>query len=519
VKYARLLRILAIVATWSLVIMLIPATPVLAAPSITLSPTSGSPGTMVSVEGTNFESYRGDSISIFFGERRTKTLVVPDSGIFTIQFDVPDDATPGEVFVTVRDEQGNPLGNRRPFIVQEIKIELHPRDGAVGTRVTINGQGFYASEVVAFYYNGTSVGNEVAGSTGEVSYTLAIPNSTAGEHQIVVEDVLGNSGEANFKVISAVALNPSSGAMGEEVTVSGTGFGDTSDVTIYFDKAEVATGRSDKVGSFEARFNVPVMPSGTYDVEVEDGDGNIAKAEFTVGAGVNLSQAMGNVGTAVTISGIGFTVGGIVTIKYDDTEVATVGAGVNGAFSATFDVPASIGGSHTITASDGTNIVRCIFTMETEPPPAPRLKLPEEGTRAEAETHFDWEGVTDDSPPVTYSLQVATDGSFASDSIVLEKGGLTNSDYAITKGEEKLKPRKKETPYYWRVKAIDGASNESQWSTPGSFYVGSRFVMPNGVKYALIAIGVGFLAFWLGRRTAYRRDYRDNYSRGSGSQD
>lgn len=518
-KYAKILRILAIVATLFLVIMLIPATPALAAPMITLSPTSGSPGTRVMVEATNFESYKGDSISIFFGDRKVKTLVVPDSGVFTIQFNVPDDAVPGEVYVSVGDEQGNPLGNRRLFTVEEIQIEVHPRDGAVGTGVTISGTGFYAGEMVAFYYDGTSGGTEVAGPTGEVSYTLAIPYSTAGNHIISAEDILGNTGEAAFKVVSSLALNPASGALGDKVTVSGTGFGDKIDVTVYFDKAEVATGRSDKCGSFEVGFNVPVMPSGTYGVEVEDSDGNTAKAEFTVRAGVSLSQSTGNVGTTVGVSGIGFTVDEVVTIKYDDAQVATAVAGVNGACSITFDVPASIGGNHIVTASDGTNIVKCIFTMESEAPLVPRLKLPEEGTRAEAETRFDWEGVTDDSLPVTYTLQVATDGGFASDSIVLEKAGLTNSDYAITKGEEKLKPRTKEAPYYWRVKAIDGASNESGWSALGSFYVGSRFVMPRGAIYALIAIGVGFLAFWLGRRTAYRRDYRDNYSGGSGSQD
>jgi len=518
-KYAKVLRMLAIVATLFLVIMLIPATPALAAPVIALSPTSGSPGTKVMVEATNFESYRGDSISIFFGDKRINTLVVPDSGVFTIYFYVPDDAVPGEVYVSVGDEQGNPLGNKRPFTVQGIQIELHPRDGAVGTKVTISGTGFYASEMVAFYYDGTSGGTEAAGPTGEISYTLAIPDSTAGNHIISAEDILGKAGEADFTVVSSLALNPPSGALGDKVTVSGTGFGDKIDVTVYFDKAEVATGRSDKCGSFEVWFNVPVMPSGTYNVGVDDSDGNTAKAEFTVRAGVSLSQSMGNVGTTVAVSGIGFTVDEVVTIKYDDAQVATAVAGVNGACSTSFDVPASIGGNHIVTASDGTNIVKCIFTMESEAPSVPRLKLPEEGSRVGAETGFDWEGVTDDSLPLTYTLQVATDEGFASDSVVLEKGGLTNSDYAITNGEEKLKSRTKEAPYYWRVKAIDGASNESQWSATGSFYVGSRFVMPRGAIYALIAIGVGFLAFWLGRRTAYSRDYRDNYSGGSGSQD
>ncbi|GAH04186.1 unnamed protein product, partial [marine sediment metagenome] len=286
-------------------------------------------------------------------------LVVPDSGIFTVLFDIPDDAVPGRVYVSVRDEEGNPLGSRRPFIVHEVEIELHPRDGAVGTRVTVNGQGFYVGEVVTFYYDGTTadIGTVVAGPAGEFTYTFAIPDSVAGNHEITAEDLLGNSDEANFKVLSSITLNPSSGALGDRVTVSGTGFGGKSDVTIYFDKAEVATDTTDKYGGFEVTFSVPVMPSGTYDVEAEDSDDNTDKAEFIIGAGVNLSQYAGNVGTTLAVSGIGFIVDGIVTIKYDDIQVAIATTGGNGIFSVTFDVPVSIGGNHTITVSDGVNIV------------------------------------------------------------------------------------------------------------------------------------------------------------------
>jgi len=504
-KYAKVLRTLVIAVILCLVIVLIPAMPALAAPMITLSPTSGSPGTRVTVTGTNFESYRGDSISIFFDDREIDSLVVPDSGILTVLFDVPDDVVPGRFYVSVEDEKGNLLGSRRPFIVQEVEIELYPRDGAVGTRVTVDGQGFYVGEVVTFYYDGTraDIGTVVADPAGEFTYTFAIPDSMAGNHEITAEDLLGNSDEVNFKVLSSITLDQSSGALGDRVTVSGTGFGYKSDVTIYFDQAEVATDTTGKFGSFEVTFSVSVMQSGTYDVKAEDGDDNTDKAEFTVGAGVTLSQYAGNVGTTLAVSGVGFTVDGIVTIEYDDIQLAIATAGGNGTFSVTVDVPASVGGNHTITASDGTHIVKCIFVMESEAPPIPELLLPEEASEAEAKTEFDWEAVADDSLPVTYTLQIATDEDFTADSMVLEEEDLTDSDYAITKEEAKLDPRKQEEPYYWRVKAKDSASNESQWSAPASFYVSSRFVMPRGAIYALIAVGAGLLAFWLGRRTAY----------------
>jgi hypothetical protein len=104
---------------------------------------------------------------------------------------------------------------------------------------------------------------------------------------------------------------------------------------------------------------------------------------------------------------------------------------------------------------------------------------------------------------MTYHLQVASDRNFAS--MVLEKKGLTESEYTLT-GEEKLAAVKKEVPYYWRVKAIDDAANESEWSAPWSFYVGFAFAMPGWAIYILVGLSIvviGFIAFLVGRRTAY----------------
>ena len=93
---------------------------------------------------------------------------------------------------------------------------------------------------------------------------------------------------------------------------------------------------------------------------------------------------------------------------------------------------------------------------------------------------------------------------------MLKKEGLTSSEYTITK-EEKLESTKKEAPYYWQVKAIDGASNESEWSTPGSFYVGFQWPELKGwLLFLVIGVGallIGLFGFWLGRRTAYSSSF------------
>jgi hypothetical protein len=139
--------------------------------------------------------------------------------------------------------------------------------------------------------------------------------------------------------------------------------------------------------------------------------------------------------------------------------------------------------------------------METTPPAVPTLALPANDTKSKSQPTFTWQPVSDPSG-VTYTFQIATDANFAH--VILEKPDLTSPEYTLIE-TEKLESVGKDTPYYWRVKAIDGASNESEWSTPNSFYVG--FIMPTWGIYALFGFGallLGVLGFWLGRRTAYR---------------
>ncbi|GAH62332.1 unnamed protein product, partial [marine sediment metagenome] len=254
----------------------------------------------------------------------------------------------------------------------------------------------------------------------------------------------------------------------------------------------------------------PGLPSGTYQVKVSDGV-NAGNADFTVLISASLSPitsqaSPGYVGTKLTISGVGFKPNGTVTIKYDDIQVATAPADSSGVFSVTFSAPASIGGDHTITASDTYNTKQFIFTMESTPPPVPEPLLPEIAAKAKAEAYFDWEGVIDPSG-VTYTLQIASDADF--NNIVLAQAGLADSEYTVTE-EEKLESVSKEEPYYWRVRAIDGASNKSAWTGAGSFRVGFIFTMPSWAIYLLFGLGAllfGVLGFWLGRKTAYSSDY------------
>ncbi|HEY83433.1 MAG TPA: hypothetical protein G4O01_09160 [Dehalococcoidia bacterium] len=595
-------RILAAVILLNLLLVAILGTPALAAPILNISPASGAVGTTVTVVGENFDSYKGDEIFIFFDneEIAASPVTVPETGTFSLAFNIPAAAEPGKHVIRARSGLGSTLA-LSSFTVLEAEISLNTKAGVVGTKLVIAGQGFYANRVVTFYYNNRMLGTKTATATGEFSYSFTVPDSPAGVHQIVAKNAEGDRAGAEFEVVPAIVLSPTSGAAGEMLSVSGRGFSAKSDIAIYFRYNEVAYARSDEVGNFGgALFNVPAMPPDIYEVVAEDEDGNMAKANFAIIAGARLDKTMASVGTELTISGTGFLAGGTITIKYDEVLIAAIRADANGAFRAIFRVPPSRHGNHVIAVSDGISTRQLAFAVESEAPPAPRLLVPTDASEARAEARFDWEDVADPSPPVTYHFQIASDEDFttivlerkelasseytlsreerlqassyywrvraidgalnegewsapgafyvaappaptllvpevgskadaavyfdwedvsslsppvtyhlqvASDrgftDMVLEKKGLTDSEYALSK-EEKLAAVKKEFPYYWRVRAIDDALNEGEWSAPGSFYVG--FTLPSWAIYTLIGFGaiiIGFLAFLLGRRTAY----------------
>jgi hypothetical protein len=120
--------------------------------------------------------------------------------------------------------------------------------------------------------------------------------------------------------------------------------------------------------------------------------------------------------------------------------------------------------------------------------------------RQKAQGTFTWNTVSDPSG-VTYDFEIASSASFASGTILVQKTGLTETEYTLLK-EEALKSTKKDAPDFWRVRAVDNASNSGNWSNVWSFTVGS--VLPAWALWTLIGLGaliIVLFAFWLGRRS------------------
>ncbi len=170
----------------------------------------------------------------------------------------------------------------------------------------------------------------------------------------------------------------------------------------------------------------------------------------------------------------------------------------------TFKVPGKHG-DHSITASDGTNTSKATFTVESTPPIIPQPLKPEMGVKVKTPITFDWEDVTDNSSPVTYNLQVALASDFTASSLLLDKTAIAKSEYTLTDTEE-LKLAGQTSRLFWKIKAIDAALNESDWTGTGDFSVSQPFKFTGWPLYLSIGVGavlIFLLGFWMGRRTAF----------------
>jgi hypothetical protein len=281
-------------------------------------------------------------------------------------------------------------------------------------------------------------------------------------------------------------------------------------IQILFADQAVATGiKADSQGDWQASFEVPEMPTGTYSVTAE---GAVTQKEDIIGLSFEIKPDIVSspdekyVGMNLTVNGHGFAANEDVVIMYDDSQVATAMTNNKGSFGVSFPVPERQHSERQITAEDAAgNNATSILTMESNPPDTPKLISPSNrsivGLVGRVTPKFEWSEVSDDSG-VSYRLQIATSanvtatGEFVDPIVSVE--GLVETSYTLE--ETDALPH---GTYYWIVQAVDGAENESGWTAAYSFRGG---LLPLWA-FILIIVAIAVLLVALIRALVIRRRY------------
>jgi YD repeat-containing protein len=258
-----------------------------------ISPAAAPIGDSVTISGTNFGSSQGSSTVTFNGTAATPTnwsdtsIIVP----------VPSAAS-GSVVVTVNGLASSGFS----FGVSPKITGISPSIASTGQSVVISGTSFGASQGTSTVtFNGTA---GTPSSWSGSSITVPVPSGATSGNVVVTVGGLASSGFA-FTVASHItSLSPTSGAVGDSITVTGTDFGTTQgSSTITFN------GTSATPSSWSNTSITVSVPTGATSGPVVTTVAGVAgnSVSFTVKPKITaIDPGSGSAGAAVTITGTTF---------------------------------------------------------------------------------------------------------------------------------------------------------------------------------------------------------------------
>jgi len=269
----------------------------------------------------------------------------------------------------------------------------------------------------------------IPSGASSVTVQIIVPESGFGVHFIRFVPETGSETNFQFSVLPHLSANPLSAMKGSTVSVRGDGFPAQDEIIFKIDNRFLETRiTTNNVGSFSGKVQVPDLPAGYYKLTA-------------------INQLI-SLSTSVTLE--------IKKPVDNDTNNLT---------SQNNDKPEVIEINSGNTAPVNSEKYTTLLSMPAAKSPAGDSI----GTIGSQLITIQWTDVNN-TTKVTYEVEVSESHDFSSTAI-LTKTGLTESNFTVV-----LEPG----IYYWRVKAVDGAGNESHWSyAPYAFRVSELSITLN----------------------------------------
>jgi hypothetical protein len=511
------------------------------ASNIKITPTSGIVGTSVHISGDGFS---GRLATVYWDNQIILSKIpISETGELTFDLQVPATCKGNHVIKITDDSNWTDSTASATFNVLP-GITLSPDVGVPSSPVTVIGNGFICFEKdIKVTWSKTVIPIPVtANQFGVWSISFDPPDPAKGEYNIGAFGSSTNAseiGEQKYTVGPFAKMKPSSGPVGTEITIDGSGFRTSEDgVTITWDNEIYVCNLVARInGSFTTTLNIPPSTQGHHLVGVYGTDftprGIVPDMDFNVVPGIKLLPASGNKGTKVIVNGTGFSKGETITLTFEGISLNTnVVANDIGSFNTDFIAPQSAAKENEVKAT-GTagNSAETLFVIDRVTPPAPTLVSPLPGAKLEEfdsvgdlflgtakqlieivsfrnsergfgqpDVTFDWSDISVQGK-TTYTLEI--DSSINSSSPALVRKGLIDSEYTMAK-EDTLNTGS----YTWRVKAVDDISNEGLWSDAREFEVipmsNPVFIMSILIPLVFIGVIAGLVILTWQRRKAKR---------------
>ena len=199
--------------------------------SLSIDPSSGPPGTTLSLNGTGFGA--NATISITLDGKTVRSISVDSQGSISTSFQVPV-APSGPRSVGVSDPS---RGTTQSTFTVTPMLSLDRLNISPGSSVTATGAGFAANEFpITVTIDQTPVATGIAAdANGSWTSSLIVPSLPSGSHTARASGALTSIGTAaavTFTLGAGLSLERSSGSPGTAVEVRGSGFGPMESITV-----------------------------------------------------------------------------------------------------------------------------------------------------------------------------------------------------------------------------------------------------------------------------------------------
>jgi len=331
---------------------------------LSIGPSSGPPGTTVSLNGSGFGA--SATVSITFDGKTVRSISVDSQGSISTSIQVPV-APGGPRSVGVSDPS---RGTTQSTFTVTPMLSLDRLNVSPGSSVTATGVGFAANETaITVTIDQTWVKTGISADTsGSWTTSLTVPSLPAGSHAARASGSLTSISRVPAVTLTlgaGLSLEPSSGSPGTALEVSGSGFGPRESITVTVGNGLTEIGVSaNSQGAWTANITIPPAPGGRLTIRASGARSAPQETDFTVIPTVSLSQPTGYPGSSVTIEGHGFRSNQDgISIRFGADIVASPLANAQGSWTSTLTIPPSPAGAQSIIVSGGNPQLQVPFTV------------------------------------------------------------------------------------------------------------------------------------------------------------
>ena len=260
-----------------------------------MTPTSGAVNASIQLLGLNFTG----ATAVTFGGVAATNFTVNSNTLITAG--VPAGAVTGPIAVTAPGGTATTLGTFT-VLPGSVGVTVIPASATAGTQVTLNGTGFTGATAVTF--GGVSAAPFTILSNTTIN--VVVPSGARSGSVTVVTPTGSISSALSFAVLPPSLTAVAAGAVGNPVTLTGSGFLDATKVTF---NGTVVAAFAAPISNTQMTVTVPALSaSGSYPVLVTSPEGVSAAVACAVTvppvpATTAFTPTYGKLGSTVTING------------------------------------------------------------------------------------------------------------------------------------------------------------------------------------------------------------------------